>query len=318
MVKDETMLKRIFLSISLSLLFVPSFAQNTGDLVFFTPEGGSFWVILNGVRQNEQPQTNVRIEGVRGDFYRLKVIFADDEFEAIDKNIMGKRGKVVTYRIRQTGDNDDGSPRYKVQYKTEAPLIRNKVDKDQNVIRHRRAEVEGQQVTITQQTTTHQHHHSSHGHDVHQGDYGMGAHMDGGAHHHSDGSHSTTTTTTTTTTTNVSGTSNTNQDPMPGYKGPTGCKYPMADDQFKDAKRSIEEKSFSDSKLKTAKQVARSNCLKAAQVKSITEVFGFEDTRLSFAKFAYEHTYDAGNYYKVNDAFDFESSIEELNKYIDN
>jgi hypothetical protein len=44
-------------------------------------------------------------------------------------------------------------------------------------------------------------------------------------------------------------------------------------------------------------------------------LFDFESTRLTFAKFAYKYTFDKGNYYKVNDAFQFESSIEELNQF---
>ena len=46
-------------------------------------------------------------------------------------------------------------------------------------------------------------------------------------------------------------------------------------------------------------------------------LFTFEDNRLQFAKFAYERTYDVGNYYKVNNAFTFENSMDELNEYID-
>jgi hypothetical protein len=45
-------------------------------------------------------------------------------------------------------------------------------------------------------------------------------------------------------------------------------------------------------------------------------LFDFENTKLDFAKFAYDRTYDRANYYKVNDAFEFESSIEDLNRYI--
>ena len=41
-----------------------------------------------------------------------------------------------------------------------------------------------------------------------------------------------------------------------------------------------------------------------------------ESTKLEFAKYAYKRTYDIENYYKVNDAFTFESSIEELDAYI--
>ena len=36
-----------------------------------------------------------------------------------------------------------------------------------------------------------------------------------------------------------------------------------------------------------------------------------------FAKFANQFTFDIGNYYKVNQAFQFETSTAELNKYIE-
>ncbi|MBK9515283.1 MAG: DUF4476 domain-containing protein, partial [Flavobacteriales bacterium] len=44
--------------------------------------------------------------------------------------------------------------------------------------------------------------------------------------------------------------------------------------------------------------------------------FSFEDSKLDFAKYAYDRTYDIGNYFKVNDAFTFESSMDELNEFI--
>jgi hypothetical protein len=53
-----------------------------------------------------------------------------------------------------------------------------------------------------------------------------------------------------------------------------------------------------------------------SQVKQVMLLFTFEETRLDFARFAYDHTYDIGNYFMVNDAFTFETSIEELNAYI--
>jgi hypothetical protein len=105
---------------------------------------------------------------------------------------------------------------------------------------------------------------------------------------------------------------------MPGYNGPIGCPYPISDLDFADVKRSIASKSFEDSKLSIAKEVTSSNCLFATEVKEIMLLFSFEDTRLTFAKFAYKYTYDKGNYYKVNDAFTFESSIDELREYTRN
>ena len=54
----------------------------------------------------------------------------------------------------------------------------------------------------------------------------------------------------------------------------------------------------------------------ATQVKELLMLFTFEESKLDIAKYAYNHTYDIGNYYKLNDAFTFESSTDELNKYI--
>jgi len=129
---------------------------------------------------------------------------------------------------------------------------------------------------------------------------------------------STTTTTTTTTTTGVAPVQQEVVYVLPGYDGYYGCPYPMAEQDFQQAKRSIESKSFSDSKLTMAKQVISSNCLLTSQVYELMNLFTFEDDKLEVAKYAYRYTLDVGNYFRVNDAFTFESSIEELDEYISN
>ena len=103
---------------------------------------------------------------------------------------------------------------------------------------------------------------------------------------------------------------------VPGYNGPYGCNHPMTSQMFAEVKTSISSKSFENSKLTIAKQVISNNCLTSAQVKEILKLFDFEATKLDVAKFAYGYTYDKGNYYQLNDAFNFESSIDELNNYI--
>ena len=103
---------------------------------------------------------------------------------------------------------------------------------------------------------------------------------------------------------------------MPGYNGPIGCPWPMSAGDFEGAKASIKNQSFADSQMKVAKQIFNTNCLTSAQVKEIMMLFSFEDNKLEFAKFAYGRTFDLGNYYKVNDAFTFSSSIDELDEYI--
>ncbi|MBL4585948.1 MAG: DUF4476 domain-containing protein [Flavobacteriales bacterium] len=160
-----------------------------------------------------------------------------------------------------------------------------------------------------------QHHEENTNMDVHMD--GMGVDMN--VNINVTETYSETHTTTTTTTSNSGGHANgggNNQHVMPGYGGAIGCNWPMEDAQFADAKRSVSSKDFEDSKLTVAKQITGANCLTASQVREMMTVFDFEDSKLQYAKFAYGQTYDLGNYYKLNDAFDFESSIDELNAYI--
>ena len=95
------------------------------------------------------------------------------------------------------------------------------------------------------------------------------------------------TTTTTTTTTSSSNTVSDNSDYSSNYSSGTvsGCPAAMSEPEFADALASIKSKSFEDSKLTTAKQICKSSCLSAEQIRDINKAFGFEDTRLEFAKY---------------------------------
>ena len=104
--------------------------------------------------------------------------------------------------------------------------------------------------------------------------------------------------------------------PMPGYDGKLGCDQPMDDQSFGEAKETIAAKSFSDSKKQLAKQITRSNCLTTSQIVELLILMNFESDKLDFAKFAFAYTYDQDNYYKINEVFSFESSISELEGYL--
>jgi hypothetical protein len=129
----------------------------------------------------------------------------------------------------------------------------------------------------------------------------------------------TTTTITTTTTTNGGDMTQQAPPPLPQQQAAPsqgGCQAPMFEEDYQSAKRSIEEKTFEDTKLTLAKQIAGANCLSAGQIRGIMKEFTYENSKLDFAKFAYAHCCDKANYYKVDDAFDFDNSSKELNDYI--
>ncbi|MFA4853066.1 MAG: DUF4476 domain-containing protein [Bacteroidales bacterium] len=297
------------------------------NLILFTEQGEKFSVILNGVLQNENPETNVKVTDLISPSYKLKIIFQDSSTGSLDKTIyFNTPGVEANYSIKK---NNKGE--YVVRYMNEVPIAQAPPPPagQKVIIFTTIAPVPAITIISTTQTTT-----TTSGGNVPppEGSANMGIHVNdpdlgvnmniniGGAN--MTGSSSTTTYSTTTTTTS----SGMGMQPapvqqqqvyvMPGYSGPVGCQYPMSPSDFAAAKNTISSKSFEDSKLAIAKQVFASNCMLSSQVREIMMLFSFEDSKLEFAKYAYGYTYDLGNYFKVNDAFTFENSIDELNSYI--
>ncbi|MBR5982970.1 MAG: DUF4476 domain-containing protein [Bacteroidales bacterium] len=109
-----------------------------------------------------------------------------------------------------------------------------------------------------------------------------------------------------------------------GYQGGYGyfqsdnpnCHYIMTEQDFNDLCNMINNTPYSSTKMTIAKQACSFTCISAEQVREICRLFSFDSDRLTFAKYAYEHCYDRRNYFKVNDVFTFTSSVNELNRFI--
>lgn len=86
--------------------------------------------------------------------------------------------------------------------------------------------------------------------------------------------------------------------------------------EFMQLKSSISHASFESSKMQIAKQAVGMNQVSSSQVAEIMRMFSFESTKLEFAKYAYNHVFDKSNYYLVNNAFSFSSSISDLNRFL--
>lgn len=91
---------------------------------------------------------------------------------------------------------------------------------------------------------------------------------------------------------------------------------PMSKEMFSSAKQTIENASFENTKLETAKSIISNNKVSTDQVIDICKLFSFESTKLTFAQFAYNYTVDKQNYFKVNNVFDFDASRTKLNQFI--
>ena len=89
-------MKLLFL-FSTSLLSTFLFAQS--NLSVFNNNGQPFYVVLNGIRQNSKPETNVQVSQIKNGSYAVKVIFADGKTPDIDKNFMIDAPYDITTRI---------------------------------------------------------------------------------------------------------------------------------------------------------------------------------------------------------------------------
>lgn len=222
-------------------------------LSIFSESGDQFFLVLNGVNQNNVPTSRIRVEGLPQYGNDIEIIFADNRTAALRRRVTiadpvdGRAVNMVLKIVR----GRDGFPHLKF---------------------HKCSEVE-------------------HNYHPERDEYVM--------------NYGRPNVTTTVTRTEV----RTPPPPPPA---------PMAMDQasFSDAKKTIANASFDDTKLSTAKTIVNSNYLTTNQVMELCKLFSFDDNKLEFAKYAYSKTVDRNNYFKVGNVFSFSSSKEDLNNFI--
>lgn len=317
----------------LLLCNIPSFAQwvPTANLTIFSEDGLKFYLVLNGERYNDVPQTNIRIEELPNPYYNCKIIFADKTQPDLSKSALmlaDANGVMqdVTYWIKR-----DHKGKNVLRFYSFVPAQQNMM-RPANCATYRYGApnmmIGGAMSSgYTNSTTVQQNtrsvtptnvniHVGGVGVDVSMGDP-MTAPM------------STTTTTTTTTRSNTSYNSNYNNNTYNNNQNNTStynnrntrnygnnCHMPMSNMDFEDAKRSISASSFDETRLSTAKQIISSNCMNTNQISALLPLFSFEASKLDFAKYAYAYCLDRNNYYKVGNGFTFESSKTELTNYV--
>nr|MBK9650340.1 DUF4476 domain-containing protein [Bacteroidota bacterium] len=295
----------------------------SSNAVLFTENGEQFTVILNGLRKNDKPQTNVKLTGLTSTQYKLKIIFVDTKIPELATNLFLEPGTERSFSVKK---NTKGT--YVLRMISEDAIATDVTTSEPNYQQQNQAQPSAvQQSDVVQTTVTTTDDGTSGGAAINMGisisDNGVSINASGFDTDANGHVNSTTTTTTTTTTSHSTVSGNIPPPPppptyLPGYNGPIGCPVPMSKQDFNDLKSTVSSKSFEETKLTIAKQVLQNHCLLTSQVKELCALFTFEENKLEYAKYAYDYTYDIGNYFKVNDVFTFESSTEELNQYIRN
>lgn len=74
-------MKRFYFLFAAIFISVISYSQDINNLVVFCNDGEQFTLILNGARQNETPQTRVRVEGLTLKKYQVKIIYVNKKMK---------------------------------------------------------------------------------------------------------------------------------------------------------------------------------------------------------------------------------------------
>ena len=109
------MKSKLLATVLLTLSFTQLFSQ--ADLVVFSEDGHRFWLVLNGIRQNQEAETNVKVTNLNGEWFKGKILFEDETLGQIDKNIGIQAGTEATYRIKR-----DKKGNLVLKFFTQAPI----------------------------------------------------------------------------------------------------------------------------------------------------------------------------------------------------
>lgn len=322
------------LSILSGLLFLSlvAFSQKV-NLVVFSEDGYKFYAFVNGIKQNNVAESNVKITDVTPNI-SLRVEFEDKALPQLKQNMALEPGFEHTAKITK-----DMKKQLKLRYfgqvalnessSNNVPTVAYHTAENGNTGNYNTATSDNGNTSYTTTTTQVNTNTAANpnGASVNINVDGMSMNMNVNGMDMNSGTVTQSSSSSTVTTTSSSSSSspknhNHQQSSTVGESqnvsvGSTGCRAAMSPASFDKMKQSVESKPFSDTKMSTAKVATKNNCISVNQIKEICKLFSMDDDKLTYAKFAYDYCVDKGNYYLVSDVFSFSSTTDELNKFIE-
>tara|TARA_B100000768_G_C11248007_1_gene362722 strand:- start:609 stop:1574 length:966 start_codon:yes stop_codon:yes gene_type:complete len=317
-------MKKIFTLSILTLALLCEIGAQESHLIIFSEDLNPFYAYLNGVKQNIEPQTNVKVTGLALQSYRLKVVHADETIPSLDKNIYFEpMGMANTIKITETKKG------FKLRFFGQVPLSQSPVEYTEIPYHESAYEevssiaadvpeppvIEDTQMNISLNVSTEM----PTGANTSAESVNMNVNIDGinvGMDMNIIDAASNQTHGNMDVNMNVNEIiTNINEAPLaaePVSLG--GCVSPVQD--IKSIMAAIDDENFDEGKMIIAKQATSKKCLMVDQIKQIMDEFSFSENKLDFAKYGYKRCYNLDDYYQVNAAFDFSSDKEKLNDYI--
>lgn len=294
----------------------------TSELAIFSDDGRSFQLYVNGKLQNTVPASNVVASDIRGEGCVVRIVFDAATDDAFTKPVILSTGNSHAISIQK---NKKGQYTLKMAgvsplTQTKTPVLaqsRVETSESSGTAPSTAQKASAQSTTATTRQTTV----SESGMPAENISLGVSVPGSGinvsfnvgqtGVQANSTVStYSSTVTTTSNTTTSSTAT--------PDDVAPTvvvDCQ--LTTGSYNNLVRSIQEKPYEDTKFSTARLGIKGKCVTVDQVAGLVRLFNYEDTRLDFAKYAYDFVSDIDEYYRVADAFNFEATKGDLLEFIE-
>lgn len=332
------MKKSILFAAVLIAMSISAFAQNTYNIVIFSEDSEPFYAYVNGIRQNDKPETNIRVTGLTSANLNVRVTFDNKALPQLKQNMAPEAGYEHTINIRRNKKQEikmqyfgqvplNEAPKgtaSTIQYHTEEhPLESASSSSSSGASVNTATGNDGTTVTRTETSTQINSNPENVSINVNIG--GVGMNMNVNAPEKGNTVHSSTSTTVTSSSSTSSSSSYSSgegkgkQVGSPASTQPVsaGCSVAMNSASYDQMKKSIESKPFSDTKMSTAKVATKNACLSADQIKGICALFSMDDDKLEYAKYAYNFCIDKPNFYHVSEVFSFSTTTDELNSFLE-
>lgn len=298
----------------------------TGALNVFSEQGEPFYLYLNGEKQNEKPYANVRVEGLTGLSYNVKIVYSDSKLNPVTRNkVYISDGDDMlmdaTYRISRT------SWYGKLKFYSMNPLNPAFVAPAGMFVHHygnSAADYAAGSVKENSKNTKTENNNAIVAKPVTVNEPSKKEATQKKTPEIKKEPVVSKPAPATAKTAKVEE----KKEPAPKepvnntvtVKEPEGwlCQneWPMWKTEYAEAKKNIIASQNDKQKLAAAMKLAGKNCLSTDQVAEIGALLTEESSRLEFAKFAFTHTIDVKNYLKITRIFTSEKSKQLFTKYV--
>ncbi|MFT6716471.1 MAG: hypothetical protein ACJA0Q_001112 [Saprospiraceae bacterium] len=99
--------------------------------------------------------------------------------------------------------------------------------------------------------------------------------------------------------------------------GIDSCKTVLDSTGFANFIANIAQQDFDDAKITIISNSLETKCFSCDQIKTLLELFSFEEDKISIVKKAYGRVFDPRNFDVIYTVFEFDSSKNEIKQHID-